>query len=72
MSQKFNPKQFKRLNFSIDKINAFGIGISFDCWAISIQVPFFVIELVYFTDEQLDRMQKMANFFSENARELEE
>lgn len=64
---KFKPAEFKRINFFGYKVYAIGLGISLDCWSISIQVPFFVIEFSYFTKKNLAEMQRMADYFSRNA-----
>ena len=74
MSQeyKFQPAKFKKIDFWSYHVKAIGLGISLDCWSISIQVPFFVIELSYHTKKEMAEMQRIADFFAKNADLLED
>lgn len=65
--KKFQPTQFKKIDFWAYHVKAIGFGISLDCWSISIQVPFFVIELAYYTKKEMAELQSIANYFSKNA-----
>lgn len=69
MSQeyKFQPTTFKKIDFWAYHVKAIGLGISLDCWSISIQIPFFVVELTYFTKKQQVERQRIADYFSKNA-----
>ena len=64
---KFKPAEFKRIDFWAYRVDAIGLGISLDCWSISIQVPFFVIELSYHTKKEKEELDRIAKYFSENA-----
>lgn len=69
---KFQPAKFKKIDFWWYNFKAIGFGISIDCWSISIQVPFFVVELSYHTKKEMAEMQRLADFFSKNAELYED
>lgn len=67
MSQKFQPKKFRKIDFSWYRVPAIGLGISIGKWSISVELPFIVFDLIYFTDKELEGKQRLADFFSKNA-----
>ena len=74
MSQnyKFSPMKFRRINLTWYTGASIGLGISLYKWAISIELPFIIFDLSYLSKKELDKMQKIANYFAENADLLDE
>ena len=68
MSKKlFQPRKFKKVDFSWYFFPSIGLGISFSKWNIAIELPFIILEASYFTKQELEDMKRVADYFSENA-----
>lgn len=68
----FRPRKFKKVDLGWYFFPSIGLGISMSKWNISIELPFLVIDLSYFTEKDLRDRQRLADFFSENAELLED
>ena len=64
---QFEPKKYRRIDFSWYRVPSIGLGISIGKFSISVELPFIVFDLIYFTKKELAGKQRLANFFAKNA-----
>lgn len=75
MSQyRFQPKKFRRLNASYDWTYGLGLGLGiyFSETSIRLEIPFVSFEVVYYTKKQVEKYQRIAEYFASEAAELED
>ena len=74
MSQqyRFQPTTFKRINFYFDWTYAIGLGASISLDNMAIELPFIKFEIVFYSKKDLEKYNKIANYFSTNANLLED
>lgn len=69
---KMEPKKYKRVNFYIDWMYGVGAGIYLRKWSIGLHLAFFTIDVEYLTKKDIEKYNRMAEYFAKNIDILED